>query len=160
MKQRASTLRSVNRGFSAGRRGRSGFGGGGGGGVVVVGSVVGAGSVVAAGVVTAVGAGVAGQAGARWCFAGFAAVAGSVSASGFALPGAGPDTEYCHSQRGWWMCGGWLRNAVASDGEATTTPAASEAVQRIVRAMIRFMGLGGAGLVIVAAGPPLPTPSG
>ncbi len=58
------------------------------------------------------------------------------------------------------MCGGWLRNAVASDGDATTTPAASEAVQRIVRAMIRFMGLGGAGLVIVAAGLALRTPSG
>jgi hypothetical protein len=106
------------------------------GGSVVAGSV-GAGSPVGAG---GVAAGVEYRAlGAPWRrFAG-RAVEGYVSASGFVLPDAGPETEYAHSQRGWCTRGGWLRNALASDGDATTTPAASEAVHRMVRAMIRVI---------------------
>jgi hypothetical protein len=127
-------------------------------GTVAVGPVVGAGSPVAAGVVVA-GAGVAADAAGWWCFGGLV-VDGYVSASGFVLAGAGPDTEYCHSQRGWCTRGGWLRNALASDGDATTTPVASEAVQRMVRAMIRVMGLGGAGRVIGVPRLRLRTPSG
>jgi hypothetical protein len=135
VKQRVSTLRSVNRGSSGGRRGPAGFVVG--GGSVVVGSP-GAGSPVAAGVVVAAGVEYGACAVARRCFAGLL-VDGEVSASGFVFPDAGPDTEYCHSQRGWWTRGGWLRNALARDGDATTTPAASEAVQRTVRAMIRVI---------------------
>jgi hypothetical protein len=161
VKQGASTLRKVKRGSSGGRWGPLGLGVLVVVGSVVVGGAVGAGAPVAAGGVAARAGGVA-RAGAWWRFA-HRVVDGDVSASGFelAVPDAGPDTEYCQSQRGWWMRGGWLRNALASDGDVTTTPAASEAVHRMVRAMIRVMrAQAGPVPCIGAARERLRTPSG
>ena len=128
-KQRASTLRSVNAGLGAGPGGGSGAPPpvDAGGGEVVVGSV-------AAGLETTTWAGAFVC---RWraCLAGVRCA----PADGAGVVGDAPDTDHCHNVFEWWIRRWGLRNAVAREGVATTTPVVSEAVQRRVRAMILVM---------------------
>ena len=61
-----------------------------------------------------------------------------------AVEGAGvvvvaPDTDHRHRFFEWCTGPWWVRKTFASEGDATTTPVESEAVQRRVRAMIRVM---------------------